>query len=177
MANRNVVRLTVTAALAVVVAGCSVPNSTSPTPPPTPQHVAAPAADPKQCSVTIANGNNPPGERPSSDHHGNGKLWTVLPPNGIDRGGTPGPDGSTSQKYPWWTVGTEGDLTIEGRRLDAPGSPLRAGINSGVPDTGFAEVRGSHFWSSGISFPTEGCWQVTGRVGATSLTFVVFMAH
>jgi hypothetical protein len=177
MANRTVVAmLAVTAALAVVVAGCSSPNPASATPPPTPQPVAAPAADPRQCSVTIANGNNPPGERPSPDHHGNGKLWTVLAPDGIDRGGTPEPDGSTSQKYPWWTVGTEGDLTIEGRRLDAPGSPPRAGINSGVPETGFARIPGGRFWSSAISFPTEGCWQVTGRVGAASLTFVVFMA-
>jgi hypothetical protein len=128
--------------------------------------------------VTIANGHGPPGERPSSYHHGNGVLWTDLLPHGIDRGGSPEPDGSTSQKYPWWTVGTEGGLTIEGRRLDAAvASPLRARINPGVPETPFAEVPGGRFWSSGIYFPTAGCWQVTGRVGSTRLTFVVFMAN
>jgi hypothetical protein len=58
---------------------------------------------------------------------------------------------STSQKYPWWTVGTEGDLAIDGRRLDAAvASPLRALVNSGLPDTPFAEVPGGHFWSSAI---------------------------
>jgi hypothetical protein len=54
--------------------------------------------------------------------------------------------------------------------------PLRAEINGGMPETLFAEVAGGRFWSSGIYFPTEGCWQVTGRVGGTSLTFVVLVA-
>jgi hypothetical protein len=141
--------------------------------------VAAPATSgPGRCPVTIANGDGPPGEDPSSSYHGNGALWTGLPDDGIDRGGTFEPDGSTSQKYPWWTVGTEGDLAIEGHRLDAAApSPLRARINRGWPETPFAEVRGGRFWSSAVYFPTEGCWQVTGRVGATSLTFVVLMAN
>jgi hypothetical protein len=62
-----------------------------------------------RCLVTIANGNGPPGERPSPQHHGNGRLWTVLAPEGIDNGSTPQPDGSISQKYPWWMVGTTGE--------------------------------------------------------------------
>jgi hypothetical protein len=179
MASRTVVRMLVVAGtLALVVGSCSGRTPAPPTPPSEPHPVAAPAPDAKQCPVTIANGNGPPGERPSSLNHGSGALWTVLPPAGIDRGGTPEPDGSTSQKYPWWTVGTEGELTIEGHRLDtAVASPLRARVNSGVPETPFAGVPGGRFWSSGVSFPTEGCWQVTGRVGATSLTFVVFMAN
>ncbi len=73
-------------------------------------------------------------------------------------------------------MGTTGELTIQGRRVDASVAPLRARINSGVPETAFAEVAGGRFWASGSSFPTEGCWQVTGRVRRTSLTFVVFMA-
>jgi hypothetical protein len=28
------------------------------------------------------------------------------------------------------------------------------------------------FQASGVYFPTEGCWEVTGKVGTTSLTFV-----
>jgi hypothetical protein len=179
MVSRTVVRMLVVAGtLALLVVGCSGRTPAPPTPPPEPHPVAAPAADVKRCPVTVANGKEPPGERPSSLHHGNGALWTVLQPAGIDRGGTPEPDGSTSQKYPWWTVGTEGDLAIEGHRLDtAVASPLRARVNSGLPDTPFAAVPGGSFWSSGVSFPTEGCWQVTGRVGAASLTFVVFMAN
>jgi hypothetical protein len=194
MATRTGTRtLALVAALAVVVVGCSRHPQATPPPTPTSQPVAAPAAGLKRgadaaaadrvlrqrvekCPVTIANGNGPPGEGSSPNYHGNGVLWTALPPGGIDKGGTPEPDGSTSQKYPWWTVGTMGELTIQGRRVDAPAPPLRARINSGAPETAFAEVAGGRFWSSGISFPTEGCWQVTGRVGATSLTFVVLMA-
>jgi hypothetical protein len=123
------------AVLAAVVVGCSRQPQATPTPAPTSPPVVAPAADPKRCPVTIANGNGPPGERPSPNYYGNGALWTALPPDGIDNGGTPEPDGSTSQKYPWWTVGTTGELTIRGRRVDAPAPPLRARINSGVPET------------------------------------------
>jgi hypothetical protein len=199
MATRAGTRtLALAAALAVVVVGCSRQPQATPTPAPTPQPVAAPAAGPmrgadaaaadrvlrqraEKCPVTIANGSGPPSEYPSPDHHGNGALWTALPPGGIDKGGTPEPDGSTSQKYPWWTVGTTGELTIRGRRVDAPAPPLRArsGARSGggVPETPFAAVPGGRFWPSGIYFPTEGCWQVTGRVGRTSLTFVVLMAR
>jgi hypothetical protein len=177
MANGTVVRmLGAAAAIAMAVAACTPRAPASPARAPAPAPGAARAADPDQCPVTIANGNGPPGERPSADFHGNGRLWTTLPPDGIDRGGNPEADGSTSQKYPWWTVGTEGGLSIEGRRLDAAApTPLRARVNSGEPETPFAEVPGGRFWSSASYFPTAGCWQVTARVGATSLTFVVFM--
>jgi hypothetical protein len=179
MVSRTVVRMLVVAGvLALLVGSCSGRTAAPPTPPSEAQQIAARLDAAKHCPVTIANAKAPPGERPSSLHHGNSALWTVLPPAGIDRGGTPEPDGSTSQKYPWWTVGTEGELAIEGRRLDtAAASPLRARVNSGEPDTPFATVPGGRFWSSAISFPTEGCWQVTGHVGSTSLTVVVFMAE
>jgi hypothetical protein len=134
MASRTVTRtLAVAGALAVVVAGCSRQPQATPTPAPTSQPVAAPAADPKRYPVTTANGNGPPGERPSPDHHGNGALWTMLPSGGIDRSGTLESDGSISQKFFWWTVGTTGELTIQGRRVDDPAPPLRARIGSGVP--------------------------------------------
>ena len=164
MARPTVIRmLAAGAALSMVLMSCSRQPRATPTPTPTRQSVAAPAPDPKQCPVTIPNGNGPPGERRSSSYHGNGALWTGLPTdNGIDRGGGPEPDGSTSQRYLWWTVGTEGGLVIEGRRLDTEvASQLRARIHSGVPDTPFADVPDSSFWSSSINFPTEGCWQVT----------------
>jgi len=31
------------------------------------------------------------------------------------------------------------------------------------------------FQSSGVYFPTEGCWEVSGRVGTTTLSFVTFV--
>jgi hypothetical protein len=175
MARRTPRMLAVAAALATALVGCT--QQPRPTPAPARQPVAAPAQGAAGCPLTRANGDGPPGEQPSASDHGNGLLWTVLPPGSVDREATREPDGSVSQKYPWWTVGTDGELTIQGRRLDAEGaSPLRAQANSGTPATPFATVPGGRFWSSALYFPTEGCWQVTGRVGTTSLTFVVLVS-
>ena len=66
-------------------------------------------------------------------------------------------------KFPW-VRGVRGKLTIQGKRLDAPAPPLRAHIPDGYGDTGFQ--------ATGIIFPSEGCWEVTGKVGDSSLTFV-----
>jgi hypothetical protein len=58
-------------------------------------------------------------------------------------------------------------LTIEARRLDGKAPPLRADIPDGYGDKGFQP--------SGIHFPTEGCWKVTGTVGNAKLTFVTLI--
>jgi hypothetical protein len=74
-------------------------------------------------------------------------------------------DGSLSMKFGWYRAeGLRGKLTIRGRRLDAPAPPLRAEIPNGYRETGFQ--------ATGLIFPTEGCWEVTGKVAETSLTFV-----
>jgi hypothetical protein len=44
---------------------------------------------------------------------------------------------------------------------------MGANIPSGYGDSGFQ--------ATGIIFPTEGCWEVTGRVGEASLTFVTLV--
>lgn len=69
-------------------------------------------------------------------------------------------------KYPWWRA-VVGKLTIEGRRLDAPAPPLGAWIPDGYGLTGFQ--------ATAIIFPTEGCWEVTGKAGEASLTFVMIV--
>jgi hypothetical protein len=140
----------------------------------TPQPFLAPLSPtvPAACPVTIANGSTPPRERPAAVHHGNGSLWTVLWSNGIILA-TPqyvAPDGSVDMKFPWWRgLGIHGRLTIEGRRLDAPAAPLRASIPDGYGESGFQ--------ATGIIFPTEGCWEVTGRAGSASLTFVTWVVR
>jgi len=65
-----------------------------------------------------------------------------------------------------WTrgEGVRGKLKIHGRRLDAAAPPLRARIPDGYGETGFQ--------ATALIFPTEGCWEVTGEVGETRLTFV-----
>jgi hypothetical protein len=77
-------------------------------------------------------------------------------------------------KWPWWR-GVRGKIEIEGRRLDAPAPPLRAWIPDGYDH--------SSFQATGLSFPTEGCWEVTGRVRDSagsvmaSLTFVTLVVR
>ncbi len=137
----------------------------------TPPSSVAPKNTSPPCSVTIPNRNTPPGERPSSYHFGNGALWTALWPEGKvvcrqDLVGQILPDGSCAMKWAWWR-GVHGKLTIEGRRLDAAAPPLRAFISEGYGDVGFQ--------STAVIFPTEGCWEVTGKVGQASLTFVTLV--
>jgi hypothetical protein len=117
------------------------------------------------CQVTIPNGSAPPGEVPSPQHHGNGKLWTVLPADGkllVQLG----PDGRYGEKFPWWRgAGVQGKLSITGRRLDGPAPPLESSIPAGYGETGFQ--------ASSIIFPSEGCWETTGKAGDAALTFVL----
>jgi hypothetical protein len=92
-------------------------------------------------------------------------LFTVLWPEGNILMGPHNvePDGSLSMKFVWWR-GVKGQLSIEGRRLDADAPPLRASIPDGYGDSGVQ--------ASALIFPTEGCWEVTSRVGDAALTFI-----
>ena len=125
------------------------------------------------CPVTHANGSSPSGERSSPNQHGNGKLWTVLWPNGLiefgpGRPGHIGEDGALGMKFPWWRgEGVRGSLRITGKRLDGEAASAFGDIPDGYGDTGFQ--------ASGIVFPTEGCWEITGSVGNVELTFVQYV--
>ena len=119
------------------------------------------------CPVTLPNGHNPPGQGLTSKlSHGNGRLWVELYPRGIIRPayyGRARPNGAIAIKFPW-TRGVPGHLEITGRRLDADAPALRSWIPGGYGRTGFQ--------STGVIFPTTGCWEMTGRVGSASLTVV-----
>jgi hypothetical protein len=79
--------------------------------------------------------------------------------------GSVGPDGALAMKFGWTREeGLRGKLKIHGRRLDAPAPPLRADIPDGYGETGFQ--------ATALIFPTEGCWEVTGEVADTRVTFV-----
>jgi hypothetical protein len=121
------------------------------------RHVAA--IDP--CPITRPNGSAPPGSTFGAEFHGNGSLWVGLWSGNVVVWQLE-PDGSIEAKFGWWR-GEQGRLRIEGRRLDAAAPPLTARIPEGS-DGGFQ--------ATGIKFPTEGCWEVTGSVGNASLTFV-----
>jgi hypothetical protein len=99
--------------------------------------------------------------------YGNGKLWVGgLWPRGVIAAGPAFLDnGFVSMKFGWWRT-IRGYLRISGRRLDGPAPPLRAVVgNFGL--TGFQ--------ASGVTFPVEGCWRVTGAAGTTRLTFVTLV--
>ncbi len=58
-----------------------------------------------------------------------------------------------------------GGCCIEGKRLDDSAPPLIAGVPDGYGPNGFQPTT--------LTFPTEGCWEVTGSVGSSRLPFVV----
>jgi len=74
-------------------------------------------------------------------------------------------DGSISAKVGWWRD-VDGELVIRGRRLDANARPLAG-------DAPRAYSYPGRFIPSTITFPTVGCWRVTGTVGRATISFVV----
>lgn len=133
--------------------------------------VAATADSSVACEVTRPNGIVAGSGQPDPNSYGNRQL--SLGPFGLWPYGTvvfkPGgagfitPDGSLGMKF-GWTRGVAGQLRIEGRRLDGPARPLRASIPTGSGEIGFQ--------ATALVFSSPGCWEVTGRVGDASLTFV-----
>ena len=130
---------------------------------------AAPQTIPT-CAVTTPNGIVARGGEKDRNSYGNREvsvgpfgLWpdgtVVFKPGGA---GFLTRDGSLGMKF-GWQRGIRGQLRIEGRRLDAPASPLRAEVSNDV---------GLGFQPTSLIFPTPGCWEVTGRVGDASVTFV-----
>jgi hypothetical protein len=164
----------------VVPASVAPSVSASPTPAPaatanTPKTPTSAAAGntPQVCQVTLPNGSIPPGESASPLFYGNTVLWTSLWAQGQVKFGPGNPgvigsDGSLSIRWSWWR-GVQGNLVIEGKRLDGVAPPLKAIVPEGFGLTGFQ--------TSTLVFPTDGCWQVTGRVGAPSLTFVTLVVQ
>lgn len=125
------------------------------------------------CPVTLPIGAAPTGqERPfasSALAFGNSQLWVVpIQEDGVIPADSRSVenDGSISTKFGWWRI-TPGTLTISGRRLDASAPPLRADVPDGYGSSGFQ--------ASGVFFPTERCWEITGTVGNATLSFVTFV--
>ena len=121
------------------------------------------------CTPTQPNGDTPPGWEENPSNHGNGVIWTNLPPGGVldlvrERGSVL-EDGSLAFKFGWERP-TSGRFIITGSRLDRSDRPARAHIPPGYEGT---------FQASAVIFPAPapGCWRVTARVGEASLSFVV----
>ena len=165
-----VTRALVLAAVLLAVVACRESSERAPAPAQPSAAVAAAAVEssPGICPLTLADGHTPSTENQTGANHGNGKLWTTLWPHNIvvavdDYGER---DGGIGMKWPWWR-GVRGQVRVSGRRLDASAPPLTADVPTGYGSIGFQP--------SGIHFPTEGCWEVTGHVGAAELTFVTLV--
>jgi hypothetical protein len=134
--------------------------------------VAAPAGHTgKGCPVTLPSA-KPPFEG-EDFNYGNRYLGVAMWQRGrlvASRGGqTWGqirPGGSIWAKVGWWRA-VPGRLTIQGERLDGPAPPLRASVPAGYGSAGFQ--------STGLTFPTPGCWRVVGSVAGHELEFVVLV--
>ena len=132
------------------------------------------------CAVTMPNNVVPAGAPTSgafAAQYGNGRLATQAP--GVIEPRLDG-DGQLSWKFAWWgTREPRQQLTITGRSLE-PLTPLTAlrVHERFAADANEGYVESSpipRFWSSSVTFPTEGCWQVTGRVGIVRLSVVVLV--
>lgn len=74
--------------------------------------------------------------------------------------------GERGNKVGWFRP--EGaELTITGRRIDRKAPPMVADVPCCYP---------TRFHSSGLYFPTEGCWEVMAEAGGNELTFVVWVS-
>ena len=99
-------------------------------------------------------------------NHGDGAgLATLARSPVVLKPGGPGcvaEDGSLLMKWPWWK-GVAGTLSVTGRSLDGRPGDVRVA---------YTPYGATGFQPSALVFPGPGCWEVTGRVGDASVTFV-----
>ena len=165
MKRTVVILLIAVAYVTMLMAQVPKPAANGPSLATNPQSKQAALGESFRCPVTLPNEKTYTGEPGVGGNYWNEALSTGLWPDGkvvIKVSG----DGALSMKFWWWRL-VKGRLTIEGRRLDNPAPPLRSIIPDGYGEIGFQ--------ASGLVFPTPGCWEVTGRIGDKSLTFVTLV--
>ncbi|MGI8688388.1 MAG: hypothetical protein ACR2M3_07390 [Thermomicrobiales bacterium] len=166
-----------TATAAPTVAPGIIPVATS---------AVAAAVPPASCSVTLPA--NPPFIPPSpypptppplyanEFWSGTEMLWTMLRMDGTWQK-LPYHDGAYTQKVFWWRQGydyrtdPEPNLSVTGRRLDAPAPPMQA---SGATNGSRGDI--GSFMVVGVDIPTPGCWEITGQSAGAIQRFVVWIA-
>lgn len=94
--------------------------------------------------------------------YGQEDLWVAL--NDPDAELIQNPDGSYAQKFMWWRL-AEGNLVLTAHSVGEPGLTAETDVPDGYGSRGFQ--------ATGVNFPTEGCWRVTGELGDQAVTFVV----
>jgi hypothetical protein len=110
-----------------------------------------------------------------ADWFGSAALWTILHRDGEVWRQLPQSADGLTQKTFWFSTDWNADaepepaITVIGRRLDGPGTfGFSPGTNAASVDFGIAML-------VGIDVPTVGCWEITGRYRAASLSYVVLV--
>jgi hypothetical protein len=105
----------------------------------------------------------------ASRRFGSSRLWVTLPLGGVLHVKRNWPDDGMFGTKIGWTPDRNRNLTltVSGRRVDAAGRMRVLGVFWGHSSTG----KGS--WASAVAFPAGGCWRITGRAGATTVSYVV----
>ena len=98
----------------------------------------------------------------STNWAGGDCIWVVLPGDGLVTWGSP----THGSKFGLFVSGS-GRVTATARRLDGP-TPAGVAADIGTPEEGYGPPG---FIASGITFPADGCGEVTYRVESRSLTF------
>jgi hypothetical protein len=133
------------------------------------QALSQESASTNSCQGTAPNGIGPKGVTNAVGYYGNEALSVYLGQNGRtitfkpDGPGEVLSDGSLSMKFQWHR-NVPGALTVEGRRLDASVSPMHATVAAGYGQIGVQPTT--------LTFPTPGCWEITGHLGDASLRFI-----
>ena len=68
----------------------------------------------------------------------------------------------------YWVRPAGAALVFIARRLDLPGSPIISTERDGYP---------TDFYFGSVDVPADGCWEITARTGASSVTFVTEIRH
>jgi hypothetical protein len=117
---------------------------------------------------------HPTAAYPDSDWFGTAQLWTLLPDDDADWSDLPRTAEGFGQKTFWWSAGfdpsTEAtpDLVVTARQLDG-GAEASGGLaTNATADLGAAML-------VSVSFPTAGCWEVTGTYDGATLSYVVWV--
>lgn len=160
--------LVIGALLATTMAACAPTSSTTPSAGPcaVTRPTAQRAVPPPQPNGPNAGMVFTPGQRDFL--YGTEALVVSLPNDGFLRPSDPQRGLSGGVKFAWWRV-APGNLAVATKRLDGATPPRTADVPGGYGETGFQPT--------GLYFDAPGCWQVSGTLGAQTLTFVVMVAE
>lgn len=94
-----------------------------------------------------------------------GGWWYASADRSLWASAAPMSAGPRGNKVPWFRPqGTQ--LVVTGRRLDGESERPRFSVPC---------CYGGRFQASGMTFPSEGCWEVTAKAGESELVFVLIV--